>query len=165
MGHEFGGEPRLMIRAGGVAWVNAFIVVMLAIELVLLVGLLVTDLMPIWGALLLLGTLAAVGLLIWAILPRQFEVYDDRLVLVFPLWRWDIGIDSIEVVRDATALQAYAYNGIRFASLPGRSVEVKRRDSSIFRRPSIIISPEDRRLFVTEMNAAMNRYRRLQPNI
>lgn len=149
-----------MIRAGGVAWINAFIVAMVVLEVVLLVGLFAADLMPLGGVVALLLTVAAIALLIWVILPRSFEVYDDRLVIVFPWWRWNIGMDSIELVREGKGYQAYGYFGVRFASAPGKSVEIRRRNSNLFKRPNLIVSPDDRSLFVTEMNAALSRYRR-----
>jgi hypothetical protein len=161
MGHDFGGEPRLVMRAAGLAWVKTFLWAMLAVEAVLLVTLAASGSMPLLGVLATLLGLSAVILLVWAILPRSFEVYDDRLVIVFPRWRWNIPLDSIELVRDATGFQPYGYWGLRFASAPAKAVELRRRRSNLFRRPNLIISPDDRRLFVTEMTAALARYQHL----
>jgi hypothetical protein len=121
--------------------------------------------MPLWGALVLLLPMMVIAVLVWAILPRSFEVYDDRLVIVFPAWRWDIGLETIEGVKDARWFQPYAFSGVRFASAPAKAVELRRRDSNLFKRPNIIVSPDDRDLFVTELNAALNRYQRSRANL
>jgi hypothetical protein len=106
-------------------------------------------------------SLVLTAVFVWAILPRRYEVYDDRLVLVFGLWRWNIGMDSIEVAREAKPMQPYGYNGVRFATKPSQAIELRRLNSNLFTRPNMIISPEDRSLFLVELNTALARYRRL----
>ena len=127
-----------------------------------LVGLLIqiTYITVLLGAILFFISIKH-ALLIGAILPRTYEVYDDRLVLVFGFSRWNIGMDSIEVAREAKPHQAYAYNGVRFATKPGEAIELRRVNSNLFTRPNLIISPDDRSTFLVELNTALSRYRRL----
>ena len=101
------------------------------------------------------------ALLIWAILPRRYELYDDRLVMVFGFWRWNIGLDSLELAQPATSLQSYSYWGMRFSTKPSQAVEIRRLNSNIFTRPNLIVSPDDRATFLAELNTALARYRRL----
>lgn len=163
MGHNFGGEPRLVMPAAGVSWVNGIVGLMLAVEAVLLIALTVIVGMPFWAAFVSLASIGLVALLIWAIVPRTYEVYDDRLVLVFALWRWNIGMDSIELAQPASWWKSYGYWGVRFATAPGKAVELRRRGGSSFSRPNLIISPEDREFFLAELNTSLARYGRNQP--
>jgi hypothetical protein len=161
MGHDYGGEPRLVIGAAGVAWANALLGVLLAGAVVALAALSITGAMPLWGGLLTLAGPVFVVVLIWAILPRRFEIYDDRLVMAFPLWRYDIALDTIALARPASWWQSYGYAGVRFATAPSKAVELRRRGRTFLSRPNMVISPADRELFLAELNAALGRYRRL----
>ncbi len=163
MGHNYLGEPRLVMPAAGVSWVNGIVGAMLAVEAVLLIALMVIVGMPFWAAFISLASVGLVALMIWAIVPRKYEVYDDRLVLVFALWRWNISIDSIEQARPASWWKSYGYFGVRFATAPGKAVELRRRGGSSLSRPNLIISPEDREFFLTELNTVLARYQRSQP--
>ncbi len=161
MGHDFGGEPRLVMAAGGVRWLNAFVAGLLVLNVVIVTVFTASGLLTFWGAFASCAGILLTGIFIWAILPNRFEVYDDRLVVVFGFWRWNIGLGSIEVAREAGALQSYAYWGVRFSTAPRQAVEVRRVGSNMLTRPNMIISPEDRGIFLAELNAALTRHRRL----
>ena len=100
-------------------------------------------------------TLIGTAALIWLILPRRYEVWRDRLELVFPAWRWRIAFESIEVVREARPFEAYAFLGVRFATAPSQTVTVLRHNANMLRRPNLVISPEDRETFLRHLQRAM----------
>jgi hypothetical protein len=147
--------------AAGTGWVTAFVCGSILLEAVLLAGLTLFADVPFWAAFSVLGVLALTAVFVWAIVPRGFEVYDDRLVLIFPLWPWSIDMASIELARPATWWQSYGYAGLRFATSPAQAVELRRVRPNLLRRPNLIISPADREHFLVELNTALARYRRL----
>jgi hypothetical protein len=94
--------------------------------------------------------------LIWLLLPRRFEIWRDRLVIVFPvLMRWDLHFETIESVEVAQWWHAYAFMGVRLASSPGKSVDIMRHEPNVLRRPDVVISPEDRDKFIERSNEAI----------
>jgi hypothetical protein len=63
------------------------------------------------------------------------------LAIAFLFGRWQIPLDTIAEVRKAETWKAFGYLGVRFATSPGASLEVRRVDSRLT-RPNMIISPE-----------------------
>lgn len=159
MGHNYGAEPRLVMAAGNARWFGLFAAGFVIVG-VLLAAVMVLAGEPVGPALLAGGLIAAVGLVVALIVPRRFEVYDNRLVIVFGLWRWNIPMESIDFVREAELWKSYAFWGFRFSTKPAEAVELRRIRPSLLRRPSLIISPDDRGIFLAEMNTALARYRR-----
>jgi hypothetical protein len=82
--------------------------------------------------------------LIWLIVPRRYEVLPDRLRIVFRAFRWDVRYDTVRDARPAAKWMAYGYWGMRFATSPGNTVEVRRVSPRLFGRPNLIITPYDR---------------------
>ena len=121
-------------------------------------GLLTLALLPnsagIWISLIVVG---AVFPLLWLILPRRYEVWPDDLRIVFPLWRWRIGFDSIERVETAKVWQPYGFWGIRFATNPAQAVTIYRKDARLLGRPNLVISPENKDAFLEQLFAVMGR--------
>ena len=101
----------------------------------------------------LIGTVA----LIWLILPRRYEVWPDRLRIVFPVWGWDIRYEGIETVRAGRWYEAYGFAGVRFATAPSQTVTVLRHNANMLRRPNLVISLEDRETFLRHLERAMRR--------
>lgn len=97
--------------------------------------------------------------LLYLLIPRRYEVFADRMAVVFVWRRWEIPYETIESVRAAAQLYAYAYIGVRFATAPSQSVEVRRVRSSLLRRPNLIISPQGRDEFVRVLQQALEAYR------
>lgn len=107
---------------------------------------------PIW--LTVVSGLATVAF-IWVILPQRYEIWPDRLRIVFLRWRWDLSFDTIDSAQPGKGWEAYAYAGVRFATSPGQSIVVRRRGSNLFTRPQVVISPADRAVFMRELDKAM----------
>ena len=112
-----------------------------------------------WVAVLVIVT----TFLIWLILPSRYELYSERLRLVFPAFTWDIGFDSIEAIQPGSLANAFAYWGVRFAAAPGQAVVIRRKRPSLLKRPHIVISPVDRERFLSQAQAALAAFRRMGP--
>jgi hypothetical protein len=54
---------------------------------------------------------------------------------------------------------AFGYWGVRFATAPTQSVEVRRVRRNLLRRPNLIISPEGREEFLRVLQQALDDYR------
>ena len=93
--------------------------------------------------------------LIHVLLPRRYEIWPDRLRIVFPFWRWDVAFDSLEYARPSKWWEAYAFMGMRFATDPGQAIVVQRRDPRLFTRPHLVISPADRMTFLSQLDNVM----------
>lgn len=112
------------------------------------------------GAALVVGVVSAATLaLIFVLIPRRYEIWPDRLSLVFLWHRWQIPFESLEEARPANPLFAYGYLGVRFATAPSRSVEVRRVRGNLFLRPNLIISPEGREEFLNVLQQALDGYK------
>jgi hypothetical protein len=107
------------------------------------------------AALITIVSLAATLLIVWLVLPLRYELWPDRLRVVFPAWKWDIAYDGIRSVRPGRWYEAYGFAGVRFATAPSQSVTILRHDANLFRRPNLVISPEDREVFLRELERAM----------
>jgi hypothetical protein len=113
------------------------------------------------GGGLAIGVVSAATLtLVFLLIPRRYEVWPNRLVLVFLWRRWQIPFESLEEARPANPLFGYGYLGLRFATAPSQSVEVRRVRSNLFRRPNLIISPGGREEFLRVLQQALDDYRR-----
>jgi hypothetical protein len=150
-------EPRYVARAGGIRQAPAVLAALTAI--LLGVGVLTLVLLPdaagIW---VLLLSLAPVAAMLWLILPRRYEVWPDSLRIVFPLWRWRIGFDTLERAEPAKAWQPYGFWGLRFVTSPGQAVTVYRKHSRLLGRPNLVISPDSRDEFLAQLHAVLSDY-------
>ena len=146
-------EPLHVFRAGGITLFDVALgllsLSLLAAGVLLLV---VIDVTAPALSLLLCG-LAVLG--VWIILPHRFEIFADRLAIVFPLWRWQIPFEQIVEVRETRWWEPYGFAGLRFATDPGKAVAIIRRNSNLILRPNVVISPQDRRAFLDAIRTAM----------
>ena len=127
----------------------------------LLVGIIVELTTDANGWALIIGVASALTFgLLFVLVPRRYEIWRDRLVLVFLWRRWNVPFETMQGANPARTLNAYGYlKGVRFATAPSRSVEVRRRRGSLWRRPNLIISPEDRDEFLRLLQLALDEYR------
>jgi hypothetical protein len=152
-------EPNYVFRAAGLHGLRGILYALLAIDVVVILGLLIVG-VPTWLSLLFFLTVLPL-VVIWLVIPRHFEVWRDRLVIAFPvLVRWNLPFETIASVEIAKWWHAYAFMGVRLASNPARSVDIMRIGHNVFWRPNIVITPEDRDGFIERVNAALERYRR-----
>jgi hypothetical protein len=116
----------------------------------LVVGIIIELAIDSHGGAIAVGLVSSVTFgLILVLIPRRYEVWADRWTLVF-LWRsWLIPFGSLLDARSAKPMFAFGHWGIRFATAPSRSVEVRRIRGSLLRRPNLIISPRSEMSFST----------------
>ena len=152
-------EPVYVFKAAGLRTLSGILVALFVIDLAIVVALLIVG-VPSSVSLLFFVTVLPAAI-VWLVIPRRFEVWRDRLIIVFPiLVRWNIPFDTIASVEIARWWHAYAFMGVRLASNPGQSVDIVRVNASLLRRPNIVITPESREEFIENVNVALERYRR-----
>ena len=129
-------------------WLKLILGGILAYTLVLGIVLLFVDLMGAWIA---FGATAFDALLFTAILPRRFQIYQDKLKIVLGSpFSHSIPLSTIKEVRPASGLKTFAYWGIRFATSSRSVVEIVRSKGL-----NIVISPTNRDAFLDQLNQAL----------
>lgn len=96
---------------------------------------------------------AADALLFWTVLPRRFEIYEDRLRirLGWPV-ALNISLRNIQEARPGNPGDVVAYWGIRFGTSTTNVVEIIRK-----RGMNIIITPQNAAEFIDQLNRAVAR--------
>jgi hypothetical protein len=104
------------------------------------------------GGLALLSTTVFVLLLYWAVFPRKFLVLEDRLKIKFGAFSLDFSFDTIKEVRTA---KGSTFFGLSSATSFRGVIAIIRKKGM-----SVSISPNNRDLFLTELNKAMANWKR-----
>ena len=90
------------------------------------------------------------GLLFHAILPRHFQLFEDRLrIELGKPFALNVRYDNIREVRPASTEEAFVYWGIRFATSTKNLIEVVRNKGL-----NMIISPGDVEMFLQQLEQA-----------
>lgn len=102
------------------------------------------------AAIVLLGITLFDALLFWAILPRRFQIYEDRLKILLggPL---AINIQLLNIVeaKPASSRKVFFYWGNRFATSTRNVVEIVRNKGL-----NLVISPKNADIFLERLNQA-----------
>ncbi len=149
-------QPLYVARSGNIDfWTRGLVALsVLTIALGIAGTLLSADLAGVWVSVAIaLSTFA----LIWLVLPRRYEIWPERLRIVFPVWRWDIGFDTVASAHAASWWQPFGYAGLRFATAPGQAIVVERRGPNLLWRPNLVISPADRATFLDQLRLRLER--------
>ncbi len=130
------------------SWLKWIIGGTLALTLVLGIVLLPIDLA---GALAMFGVTVFDALLFNAILPRRYQIYQDRLRIVLGKpFAVSISFATIKEVRSAAGSTTFIYWGIRFATSAKSVVEIIRSKGL-----NIVISPADRDAFLEQLTQGL----------
>ncbi|MFC2122146.1 hypothetical protein ACFLRP_00475 [Bacteroidota bacterium] len=133
-------------------WLKLFLPGVIALVLVLRVVLAPEDFEGPW---LTFGLAAFYALLLHAVMPRRFLVFQDRLRIVLGRpFGLNIPFSSIKEARSVTNGKMYVYWGIKFATSAGSVVEIVRHKGL-----NIIISPNDREMFLEQFNQALQMFK------
>ena len=98
-----------------------------------------------------LGTAVSVVLLFWSIMPRRFQIFEDRLRIVLGTpFAVNIRLSNISEAHLAPGGKALISSGIRFATSTNSVVEIVRKKGL-----NITISPQSGDTFVRELNHAI----------
>jgi len=89
------------------------------------------------------------ALLFKAILPRRYQIFEDRLkILLGGPFAINISLSNIEEAKPASGSKAFAYGGLRFATSSRNVVEIVRKKGL-----NLVISPSDQ-TFLEQLNQA-----------
>ena len=103
------------------------------------------------GAGVMFGVTLFDGLLFYSILPRKYQIYTDRLVIVLggPFKKM-VNLSDIKSVRRVAGSNALGYNGLRFTTSTEYVVQILRYNGM-----GIVISPAARDFFIDQLNQAI----------
>ena len=147
-------EPLFAIRAGGIRLLTRLLALLL-LATVVISAIMLTTLNAVSAASTFVSMVLLLAVIL-IILPRRYELWPDHLRIVFPLWGWNIHYDDIQTVRPARPFESFGFAGLRFATAPGQAVTILRHNSNMFTHPNLVISPEDREVFLRELERAMS---------
>ena len=103
------------------------------------------------AAITMFGITVFDALLFKAILPRRFQIFEDRLkILLGGPFSINILLSNIAEVKPASSRKVFAYWGIRFATSTSNVVEVVRKKGL-----NLIISPRNDDMFLEQLNQAL----------
>ncbi len=89
-------------------------------------------------------------LLFKAILPRRYQIFEDRLrILMGGPFAINISFSNIEEAKLASGSKAFAYRGLRLATSTHHVVEIVRKKGL-----NVVISPSNRDMFLEQLNQA-----------
>jgi hypothetical protein len=109
------------------------------------------------GALVLFIETAFIVLLFYFIFPRKYRIYEERLQIVLGApFTINIPLATIEKVRNASAIKAFVYTGVRFATSARNAVEIVRRHGINY-----VISPRNCDLFIDILSQTIGSGRKL----
>ena len=129
-------------------WLKFILGGVLALTLILGVILLSED---IGAALAMFGVTLFDALLFKAILPRRYQIFQDRVRIVLGgPFAINIPLANIREARQASSSKAFAYRGFRFATSTHFVLEIVRKKGL-----SLVISPFSGDLFLEQLNQAL----------
>ncbi len=100
------------------------------------------------GVYILILTVVFVAALFFAIIPRRYQILEDRLKIICGLLRITIPFDEIRSLELKPSYHIYgSFQALRFGTGTGEKVIVIRRRRGL----SILIQPMDTRRFLSEL--------------
>ena len=92
-----------------------------------------------------------IGLLFYAVIPRRFQIYDDRLRIRLgaPL-AFNLALDNIDKAREGSRGDILVYWGIKFGTSTSNIIEIVRKKGL-----NIIITPVHFDEFLNQLNQAV----------
>ncbi len=103
------------------------------------------------GAYVLLGVTVFDALLFYAILPKRYQIWTERVRIVLGRpFAVNIPLATIKEARSAFGSKAFVYWGVRFATSSKNVVEIVRH-----RGLNFVISPSNRDLFLERLAEAL----------
>ena len=130
------------------SWLKPFLSGFIAFTLILgLVFLLFSDEL----AILMFVITIIDGVIFWAIIPRSFQIYRDKMrIQLGGPFSMNIPLSKIDKARPGSPGDVWAYWGIRFATSTRNVVEILRNKGM-----NVIITPEDADEFINQLNLAV----------
>ena len=130
------------------SWLKLLLGSVLALTLILGFVLLSTDIGAAW---VMFAVTLFDALLFKAILPRRFQIFQDRVRIVLGgPFALNIPLSDISEARLAPGSRAFIYWGIRFATSSSGVVEIVREEGL-----GLVISPVNADMFLEQLNRAL----------
>jgi hypothetical protein len=108
------------------------------------------------GFLVLLGDSAFLTLLFYFIMPRKYQIYQDKLRIVLGKpFGINIPLSTIKEVKHTSGAKAFVYTGVRFATSSRNALEIVRNKGLNY-----IISPRNGDMFIERLGEAIESYAR-----
>lgn len=127
--------------------------------MLLLIVLIEYDLLPteseeeaVFAKQILFASIVVILVLYWAILPRRFEIHEEKLKVIFGFFSYSIPLKEVAEVRKVESWKAFAYKGLRFTTSIKNIVEIRKKKGI-----SIVISPTNPDLFIEFLKNALRR--------
>jgi hypothetical protein len=93
------------------------------------------------------------GLLFYAVIPRHFQSFEDRLRIELGMpFAVNVSYNNIRKVRPASIEEAFVYWGMRFATSTKNLIEVVRKKGL-----NMVISPSDIKMFLEQLEQARSK--------
>lgn len=128
-------------------WLKLFIAGTLAITLIPGIAFIYLSIELTWT---MLALTVFDGLLFHAVIPRHFQLFEDRLSIELGRpFALNVLYANIREVRPASNEEAFVYWGIRFATSTKNPIEIVRTKGL-----NMIITPRDREMFLEQMEQA-----------
>jgi hypothetical protein len=103
-------------------------------------------------AFILIGTVVFIILVFWAVMPRKYCIYEDRLKIVMGApFSISVRFDAIEYAGESRGKLTV---GINFVTSFGNTVEIVKKKGM-----NVNISPGDRKAFLKNLNNALDKWR------
>lgn len=103
------------------------------------------------GFFVLIGESVFFALLFYFIMPRKYQIYQDKLKIVLGKpFSINIPLSTIKEVKHSSAIKAFVYLGIRFATSFSYVVEIVRSKGLNY-----VISPKNGDVFIEQLNQAI----------
>ena len=103
------------------------------------------------AAVVMFGVTLFDALLFKTVLPRRFQIFEDRLRILMG-WPFAVNIffSNIEEAKPASGRKVFAYKGLRFATSTRHAIEIVRKKGL-----NLVISPGKDDIFLDELNRAI----------
>lgn len=103
------------------------------------------------GALGMFGVTAADALIFYFVMPKRYQIYDDKVKVVLG-WPFgmDIRLSDIKEARPSKNSDSLGMRRLKFATSSRTATEIVRRNGW-----SVVISPSDREVFLQRLNEAL----------
>ena len=134
------------------SWLRLMVGGLIGLTLILGIVFITIDLL---GAVMMFGVTVFDALLFYAIIPRRYQIFQDRLRIVLGRpFAINIPLSTITEARAAPASEAFVYWGVRFATSAKSVVEIVRHKGL-----NLVISPANRESFLEQLHQALEDYR------
>lgn len=97
----------------------------------------------------LLASIVVIIVVYWALLPRKFEIHEDKFKIVLGIFSYTIPLEEILEIRKTETWKAFLHKGPRFTTSVKNVVEIRKN------RGSVLISPKNPDMLIENLKRAI----------